>query len=122
MPVLMILDSGQAYTGRAYTDAMAAARSHAVPVVLARTCGRADVLKVGHHGSRYAATPEFAAAVHSRTAVISVGRHNTFGHPAVTTIATWPQGGGKVLRTDQCGAILLTVGISQATMLKCMPP
>jgi len=32
----MIFDSGQAYTGRAYRDAMAAAHSHAVPIILAR--------------------------------------------------------------------------------------
>jgi competence protein ComEC len=50
---------------------------------------QADALKVGHHGSRYASTTEFAAAVHPRIAVISVGRHNTFGHPAVTTIEMW---------------------------------
>jgi beta-lactamase superfamily II metal-dependent hydrolase len=36
MPVGMIFDSGQAYSGRAYRDAMAAAGSHHVPVVLAR--------------------------------------------------------------------------------------
>jgi competence protein ComEC len=33
-------------------------------------------------------TPEFAATVHPRIAVISVGRHNTFGHPAATTVET----------------------------------
>lgn len=32
----MIFDSGKSYAGRAYTDTMAAARTHAVPVVLAR--------------------------------------------------------------------------------------
>jgi hypothetical protein len=36
MPVGMIFDSGQTYAGRAYRDAMAAAGSHHVPVVLAR--------------------------------------------------------------------------------------
>ncbi len=36
MPVGMIFDSGQAYAGRAYRDAIAAARSHRVPVVLGR--------------------------------------------------------------------------------------
>ena len=36
MPVGMIFDSGQSYSGRAYRDAMAAAPSHGVPVALAR--------------------------------------------------------------------------------------
>src|ERR1700722_17158735 len=50
---------------------------------------QADVIKVGHHGSRYASTPAFVAAVHPRLAVISVGRHNTFGHPAPATLEAW---------------------------------
>ena len=49
---------------------------------------RADVLKVGHHGSAYGSSPEFIAAVHPRYAIISVGRHNMFGHPAPSTIET----------------------------------
>jgi competence protein ComEC len=49
---------------------------------------RADVLKVGHHGNLYASTPAFIAAVRPRFAVISVGRHNTFGHPAARAIDT----------------------------------
>jgi beta-lactamase superfamily II metal-dependent hydrolase len=36
MPVGMIFDSGQSYAGRAYRDAIAAAHSHGVPIVLAR--------------------------------------------------------------------------------------
>jgi len=48
----------------------------------------ADVLKVGHHGSAYSSSPEFIAAVHPRYAIISVGRHNLFGHPAPLTIET----------------------------------
>jgi addiction module HigA family antidote len=33
-----------------------------------------------HHGSLYASTATFVATAHPRIAVISVGRHNTFGH------------------------------------------
>jgi len=40
------------------------------------------------HGSRYASTPAFIAAVHPQTAIILVGRHNTFGHLAVSTLQT----------------------------------
>lgn len=79
---------------------------------------RADVVKVGHHGSRYASTPAFAAAVHPHIAVISVGRHNTFGHPAPATIKTWSDSGSDVLRTDRCGAVSLVNG-SSTTMLRC---
>jgi beta-lactamase superfamily II metal-dependent hydrolase len=80
-----------------------------------------DVVKVGHHGSRYASTPTFVVAVHPRFAVISVGRHNTFGHPAEATVEAWRDVGADVLRTDRCGAISLLDG-SPATMLSCARP
>jgi competence protein ComEC len=65
----------------------------------------ADVLKVGHHGSAYGTTPAFVRAVAPAIAVISVGRHNLFGHPAASTIATLEGAGATVLRTDRDGAI-----------------
>lgn len=40
----------------------------------------ADVLKVGHHGSRSSTGPNFARAVDPQLAVIQVGE-NTYGHP-----------------------------------------
>ncbi len=80
---------------------------------------QADVVKVGHHGSRYASTATFVAAVHPRIAVISVGRHNTFGHPAPATIDVWNSIGAAVIRTDQCGAISLTEAAPPTVMLRC---
>ena len=65
----------------------------------------ADVLKVGHHGSAYGSSPEFIAAVHPRFAIISVGRHNMFGHPAPSTIETLQHYGATVYRTDERGGI-----------------
>ncbi|MBV8689819.1 MAG: DNA internalization-related competence protein ComEC/Rec2 [Candidatus Eremiobacteraeota bacterium] len=80
----------------------------------------AGVLKVGHHGSAYSSTPEFIAAVRPRYAIISVGRHNLFGHPAPQTLETLQRFGAHVYRTDDSGAIVLrTDGYStsvQATL------
>jgi competence protein ComEC len=42
--------------------------------------------------------PTFVAAVHPRVAVISVGRHNTFGHPAESTLETWRSNGARRAR------------------------
>ena len=71
---------------------------------------RAEVLKVGHHGSAYSSAPSFIAAVHPRYTLISVGRHNLFGHPAATTLATLRSAGATSYRTDVCGAIVLEPG------------
>ena len=66
---------------------------------------RADILKVGHHGSAYASSPGFIAAIRPRLALISVGRHNLFGHPSERTLAMLHSTGSTVYRTDRCGAI-----------------
>lgn len=68
----------------------------------------ADVLKVGHHGSAYSSSPAFIAAVHPMYAIISVGRHNMFGHPASSTIETLQRFGARVFRTDENGAVSIT--------------
>ena len=69
---------------------------------------RADVLKVGHHGSAYSSTPEFIRAVSPRYAVISVGRDNLFGHPARSTIDTLRDIGATVYRTDEGGSVAIS--------------
>ena len=80
----------------------------------------ADVLKVGHHGSAYGSSPQFFAAVHPRYAMISVGRHNLFGHPAPSTLDTLRHAGTKVYRTDENGAVTIATdgnSIAISTML-----
>lgn len=41
----------------------------------------ANVLKLGHHGSRTSTSPLFLVAVHPDVAVISAGLNNRYGHP-----------------------------------------
>lgn len=63
----------------------------------------ADVLKVGHHGSKYSTTDEFVKAVSPTYAVISVGAKNRYGHPAERVLEALK--GVQVLRTDLLGTI-----------------
>jgi competence protein ComEC len=64
-----------------------------------------DVLKVGHHGSHTSTTPEFLNAAHPKTAVISVGRHNLYGHPSREVLERLQGLGARVYRTDRNGAV-----------------
>lgn len=74
----------------------------------------ADVLKVGHHGSAYGTSPEFVEAIAPRYAIVSVGRHNLFGHPAPSTLETLRRFGARVYRTDEDGAVtVLTDGAGE---------
>jgi len=68
---------------------------------------RADVLKVGHHGSSTSSSEEFLAAVHPSLAVISVGAGNKYGHPSVDVIHALALVGAEVLRTDEAGTIVV---------------
>ena len=66
---------------------------------------RADVLKVGHHGSRTSSTPSLLASTGARDAVISSGVRNRFGHPHPETLAALTAAGMRVWRTDTTGAV-----------------
>ncbi|MFL5305280.1 MAG: ComEC/Rec2 family competence protein [Polyangia bacterium] len=66
---------------------------------------RADVLKVAHHGSRYASGARFLRAVRPRVAVISAGAGNEYGHPAPITLARLGRLGVSIYRTDLDGDV-----------------
>jgi competence protein ComEC len=68
---------------------------------------RADVLKCGHHGSANSTTSAFLAAVKPTVAVISCGRGNRYGHPAVELLVRLDEQGTEALRTDRDGTITL---------------
>jgi competence protein ComEC len=73
----------------------------------ARSDLRADVLKVGHHGSSTSSTDQFLAAVNPSLAVISVGADNTYGHPSVDVLAALGRIGARTMRTDRAGTIVV---------------
>ena len=62
------------------------------------------LLKVGHHGSRTSSDPAFLAAVAPQKAVISVGKHNTFGHPRAEVLQRLEAAHIQTFRTDRAGA------------------
>jgi competence protein ComEC len=71
----------------------------------------ADILKVGHHGSKNSTTPDFLSAVNPQIAIISSGEGNPYGHPSHEALDRLESAGVWTLRTDTNGAIhILTDG------------
>ncbi|HVV38841.1 MAG TPA: MBL fold metallo-hydrolase [Candidatus Paceibacterota bacterium] len=66
---------------------------------------KSDILKVGHHGSHSSTGDEFVSEVDPSVAIISVGAHNTYGHPAEQTLDTLAAHNVETLRTDEEGTI-----------------
>ncbi|MCK5447607.1 MAG: MBL fold metallo-hydrolase, partial [Gemmatimonadetes bacterium] len=71
---------------------------------------RADLLKVGHHGSRSSSATDFLSAVRPSTAIISAGRGNAYGHPHQSVLDRLAQAGiPRVWRTDRDGTLCIEV-------------
>ena len=68
----------------------------------------ADVLKLGHHGSRTSTTSAFLDAVHPRLALISVGEANRYGHPSPITLTALAERHIPALRTDNDGSVVIS--------------
>lgn len=67
---------------------------------------KADVLKVGHHGSAYSSTDTFLKKVCPKYAVISVGKNNKYGHPGSSTLSRLEDLNVIIHRTDEEGTII----------------
>ncbi|MBI2481971.1 MAG: MBL fold metallo-hydrolase [Candidatus Vogelbacteria bacterium] len=69
---------------------------------------RADILKVGHHGSKNSSSLPFLQAVRPHYAVISVGATNSYGHPSPIVLERLKGLNIPTLRTDQLGTVVFT--------------
>jgi competence protein ComEC len=68
-----------------------------------------DAMKVPHHGSSDEGLPRVLERLRPEIAAIEVGRHNTYGHPAPSTLAALRQAGVRTYRTDRDGTVTLSV-------------
>jgi competence protein ComEC len=71
---------------------------------------RSRVLKIGHHGSKYASSGDFLNRVQPEVAIVSCGAWNRYGHPSQAVLdrlrAANPN--VKLYRTDLQGEITIT--------------
>lgn len=70
----------------------------------------AQVLKLGHHGSRTASSEDWLRAVHPAWGIVSCGRNNTYGHPHKSVLERVSGLGIKVARTDRDGNVVFDLG------------
>jgi competence protein ComEC len=73
---------------------------------ISRADWRAQILKVGHHGSRTATDPEWLAAVKPKIAIVSVGDRNRYGLPNSEVLDLLARDHIACLRTDRDGDIV----------------
>ncbi|CAB4610666.1 unannotated protein [freshwater metagenome] len=76
--------------------------------LLNRTAGKPLIVKVSHHGSadQYA---ELFEDLRPEVALISVGESNSYGHPTKRALEIFEKAGSAIFRTDQQGAVALTL-------------
>lgn len=65
---------------------------------------QAQVLKAGHHGSRFSTSTEWLEQTHPAWVVFSVGRNNNYGHPSSEAVQRASKH-AKPLRTDRDGSL-----------------
>ena len=68
---------------------------------------KADVIKVGHHGSNTSSDPDFLDSLDCKIALISCGYKNKYGHPSVETLKTLENLHINTLCTSDCGSIAI---------------
>lgn len=68
-----------------------------------------DVLKVGHHGSRFSSSEQFLAETTPELSAIIVGK-NTYGHPTASALERLEKYSQKITRSDKDGIIQVIGG------------
>jgi competence protein ComEC len=69
---------------------------------------KSRVLKIGHHGSKYASSEDFLQRVKPEIAIVSCGAWNRYGHPAQSVLDRLRAANVKLYRTDLHGEITIT--------------
>lgn len=68
---------------------------------------KADVIKLGHHGSSTSSSDAFLDAVAPKYAIISCGTNNSYGHPHTETLQKLKERNITLFRTDWNGTIVV---------------
>ncbi len=69
---------------------------------------KVKVLKVSHHGSKYASAADFLKRVQPEVAIVSAGAWNRYGHPSQAVLDRLRALNARLYRTDLQGEITIT--------------
>ena len=72
---------------------------------------KAQIVTVPHHGAKSSLNREWINQLHGEAAVISVGRHNRYGHPFPAVVEAYRKKGMPIYRTDHDGAVRITASL-----------
>ena len=67
---------------------------------------KCDILKVGHHGSNTSTCEDWVKYLSPKTAIVSCGKNNRFGHPNKEVVSVLNKYKIKIRRTDMEGTIV----------------
>ncbi|SNZ11076.1 competence protein ComEC [Terribacillus aidingensis] len=82
---------------------------------------RADILKIGHHGSNTSTDPAWLRQLNPREALISAGRKNKYGHPAPEVVEALDNKNIRIWRTDTDGAVVYSFSSKTGTFSPYLP-
>jgi competence protein ComEC len=74
------------------------------------------IVKVPHHGAKGSVDARWIKQLGTEAAVISVGKHNPYGHPTKAALAAYAAEGIQVFRTDRDGAVWVTGKLSESSL------
>ncbi|GGL40493.1 DNA internalization-related competence protein ComEC/Rec2 [Sporolactobacillus putidus] len=79
---------------------------------------RADVLKLGHHGSRNSSSENWLSQLNPSIAIVSAGKNNRYGHPHQDVLDRLQVHHTEVLRTDRSGALQFLFSKSRVVRIR----
>lgn len=97
-----VIDAKAFMCGDAEKDELAAMISN-------NDLGKVDILKVGHHGSKNAFTPDEIQVLSPSIAFIGVGENNRYGHPSSEALEALQDVHASIFRSDQDGEVTCTL-------------
>lgn len=77
----------------------------------------ADVIKVGHHGSKTSSSKSYIKAVSPKAAIISCGEENSYGHPHAVTLETLKNADADIYMTYQTDFLCVKSDGNKITVL-----